>query len=174
MAFAMEFAFLLWLCGQGSARPASKPSAFIGSAACRVELRGTGGGYGGPLDRKQRTELEIRDLNGRPLLLLIQYANDRDRCGLVRDIVVAPDPKDVFELDCIDHTNPGRVVVGVHQGNPGALRWKASKAWYVDFRELKLMPTDDWVTCLNVDNSGADDGSDIRSRAAACAKKKCP
>ena len=174
MSLALEVVVLLWLSAQNTAKPTQKPSSFIGSDGCKVELLATDVGFSIDLDRKEGTRLETHELNGKPTLLLIQYANDDDRCGVVRDIAVAPDSKDVFQLDCIDQTNPGRVVVGVHQGNPGALRWKASKAWYVDFRELKLIPTNDSATCLNCNYAGSDDGSDLRSRAAAGAKKKCP
>jgi hypothetical protein len=149
-------------------------SAFVGSDACRAELTGHGPGFGLALDRRNRTSLEMRDLNGKPTLLLIQYKSDSDHCGTVRDIVVAPEVKDVFEFECIDRTDAKRIVVGVHQGIGGAREWKASKAWTIDFETLKLMPTKDAVVCLNYDYSGADDGTDIRSRAIARANRKNP
>lgn len=170
MAFGLEIASLLLFCAQGSAQFGQDLSTFIGSHGCRAELRGTGAGFGLALDRKQRSNLETRELGGKTTLLVIQYANDADHCGTIRDIVVARDSKDIFGFECIDHTNAGRVVIGIHQGNPGAARWKASRAWYVDFDKLKLIPTDDYVTCLNYDYSGPDDGSDIRTRAATRTK----
>lgn len=151
-----------------------EPSTFIGSDACRSELRGAGSEMNLALDRKQQAYLEMRELSGKPTLLLLQYANEGDRCGKVRDIATAPNPKDVFEFECIDRTSAKRVVIGVHQGPPGARSWKASKAWLIDFEKLKLVPTNDSVTCLNYDYSGPDDGSDIRSRAAARMNKKVP
>jgi hypothetical protein len=172
MPLGLEFACLILLCGQEPEKPNQDLAAFIGSDACRTELQGSGAGFGMALDRNQRAFVETRQLNGKPTLLLIQYAKDGDRCGTLRDIVVAPDPKDVFELDCVDQTNAKHVVVGVHQGPEGARHWKASKSWVVDFEKLKLSPTNESVTCLNYDYSGGDDGSDIRTRAAARAKKK--
>jgi len=174
MSFGLEVACLLWLCAQDSAKTDQDLNAFIGSDACRPELRGDGSEMNLALARKQEAYFEVRRLNGKPALLLIQYASEIDRCGKVRDIVVAPNPKDVFEFECIDHTDAKRVVVGVHQGPPGARSWKASKAWLVDFEKLKLAPTNDSVTCLNYDYSGPDDGSDIRSRAAARQRKRAP
>ena len=172
MSFGLELTCLLWLCTQNAAKMDQELSTFIGSDACRSELRGAGSVFGMALDRRQQAYLEIRELNGKPTLLLIQYASEGDRCGKVRDIVIAPNPKDIFEFECIDRTIAKRVVIGVHQGLPGAHSWKASKAWLIDFEKLKLAPTNDSVTCLNYDYSGPDDGSDIRSRAAARINKK--
>jgi hypothetical protein len=124
------------------------------------------------LEKKSRTSLETRDINGKPTLLLIQYASASDKCGTIRDIVVAPDAKDTFEFECIDRNNPNRVVVGVHQGPAGARHWRASKAWMVDFEKLKLTQIGDSVICLNYDYSGPDDETDIRSRAEARMKNK--
>jgi hypothetical protein len=86
--------------------------------------------------------------------------------------VIAPKPEDVFEFECVDNTSAKRVVVGVHQGTLGARHWRASKAWIVNFEKLKLVPTNYSVTCLNYDYSGPDDGSDIRTRAAARQNKR--
>lgn len=174
MSFGLELTCLLWMCTQSAAKMDQELSTFIGSDAYGTELRGTGSKMNLALDRKQEAYFEVRELNGKPTLLLIHYANDSDRCGTVLDIVIAPNPKDVFEFECIDHTNAKRVVVGVHQGPPDARRWKASKAWLIDFEKLKLVPTNNSATCLNYDYSGPDDGSDIRSRAAARVNKRLP
>ena len=160
MALGLEIACGLWLCWQRAARPVHDYKSYIGSAACRPELRGNGAEFGLALDRKQRVYAEIRQLDGKPTLLVIQYADDVDRCGELRDIVSAPDPKDLF--------------IGIHQGPPGARRWKASMAWVIDFEKLKLNPTNDSVTCLNYSYAGADDGSDVRSRTASRARKPTP
>src|ERR1700674_257685 len=174
MSFGLELTCLLWLCTQSAAKMDQELSTFIGSDACRTELRGTGSIMNLALDRKQQAYFEVRKLDGKPTVLLIHYAKDSDRCGTVLDLVIEPNPKDVFEFECIDHTNAKSVVVGIHQGPPDARRWKASKAWLIDFEKLKLAPTNDSVTCLNYDYSGPDDGSDIRSRAAARVNKRLP
>jgi hypothetical protein len=174
MQFRLGIICLLFLCTQGPASEGQDFTSFIGTDACRSELRGNGTEFGLALDRKQRAFVEVRQLNGKPAAIVVQYAKDDDRCGKVRDIVAAPSPKDVFEFECIDHTDVKRVATGIHQGSPGAKRWKASKAWVVDFDKLRLLPTNDSVTWLNYDYSGPDDGSDMRMRAAARAERKTP
>ena len=175
MSFGLEIACWLWLCAQEQTKSPQDLSAFIGSDGCRAELRGTGAGFGSSLDRKQNAGAEIRKIDGKPTLLVIQYTGEKDRCGTVRDILVAPDPRDTFEFECTDHVDKKLAVIGVHHEETAyAPRWKASRAWVIDFEKLKLISTPHSVTCLNYDYSGPDDGSDIRTRAAARAHKKAP
>jgi hypothetical protein len=172
MHLGLGFLCLLLSCSQADARQAPNFSAFIGSDACRSELVSTIPSFGVALDKSQKAFIETRQIDGRPTVLIIQYASDADRCGKLRDIVVASGPKDVFAFDCVDNSDPGRVVIGVHQGPKGSREWTAKKAWYIDFAKLRLTPTLDSVTCLNFDYSGADDSSDVRSRASARAKDR--
>lgn len=161
----------LWLCTQGSAKAAGTDT-WIGTDACRAELRGEGANFGLALDRKKEAYVEVRNIGGKPTLLVIQYASEDDHCGVLRDMLVAPDPKDTFEFECTDHADPKRVVIGVHQGSPSASHWNATKAWLVDFVRLKLAPTRDRVSCVNYNYEGSDDKSDIKTRAAARANAK--
>src|SRR3989442_15815267 len=110
MAFGFELACWLWLCTQEPAKTGQNLRALVGSDACRAELKGSGAEYGLALDRKQRADFDVREINGRPTLLLIQDANNSDHCGTVRDIVAAPSAKDAFEFECIDHADASRVV----------------------------------------------------------------
>lgn len=102
--------------------------------------------------------------------MVLQYSDAKDSCGIVKDIVQAPDANDVFEFECVDQVDANRAVIGIHPDGPFAKKWKAFRAWIVDFEKLKLTPTTDRVTCINYNYAGADDGSDVRSRAAARAK----
>jgi len=172
MATGLEIACLLWLCQQEQPKATQTAQTFVGSSGCRAELRGNGAEYGLALDRKQSAHAEVRDIRGKPTLLVIQYADDHDHCGIVKDIVVARNLKDIFDFECIDKADRKRPVIGIHPDGPFALRWKESKAWVIDFERLKLIPSNDSVTCLNYNYAGPDDGSDIKSRAAARAIKR--
>jgi hypothetical protein len=174
MHLGLEIACFVWLCQQAQSKPPQTWETLVGSSACRAELSGSGAEFGLALDRKQHTYAESRIIGGKPTLLVIQYADENDHCGTLNDIVIAPNPKDIFEFECIDNTNRKRAVIGVHPDGPFARLWKASKAWIIDFEKLKLIPTGDSVTCLNYNYAGSDNGSDIRSRVAARANKKSP
>lgn len=145
---------------------------FIDSGGCREELRGQGTDFSLALDRKKDVFAEVRRIESKPTLLVLQYSDAKDSCGIVKDVVIAPDAKDVFEFECVDQLDANRVAVGIHPDGPFAQSWKASRAWIVDFQKLKLTPTRDPVTCINYSYAGADDGSDVRTRSAARAKQK--
>jgi hypothetical protein len=145
-------------------------SSYIGSNACRAEVKSSGSEFGLALDRKQLAYLEVREINGAPTLLLVQYANSEDHCGTIRDIVVASNPKDLFEFECTDHVDAKKVVIGVHPNDTRVQQFHATKAWAINFGTLELVPTNDSVSCVNYNYAGSDDGSDIRSRAVARAK----
>lgn len=171
MPLGLEAVCLFLLCQQQPSKTQRNVASFVGSDSCRAELNGTGSEFGLALDRTQNAYAEVRKVNGTPTLLVIQYANDNDKCGTVRDIIVAPNPAYVFEFECIDLVNNNRVVIGVRAEKPAdARQWKALGAWVVDFEKLKLIPTSDPVTCINFDYSGQDDGSDVKTRSASRAK----
>jgi hypothetical protein len=60
MSFGFEITCLLWLCAQDPSKANPDFTSFIGSDACRLELRGTDAGFGLALDRKRGVELETR------------------------------------------------------------------------------------------------------------------
>jgi hypothetical protein len=169
MLLGSGFACLFLLCHVAQAKTAES---FVGSSGCRAELQSEGAQFGLALDGKQNVNAEVRKISGKPTMLVVQYSGEKDSCGTVKDIVVAPASKDVFEFECNDEADPRRVVIGTHPDGPFARSWKASKAWTVDFERLKLTPTSDPVTCINYSYAGSDDGSDVRTRSANRAKQK--
>ena len=172
MLFGLEFACLAMLCQMEQPNVAKGIETFVGLSGCKTELRGNGPEFGLALDRKQYAWADVRTIQGKPTLLILKNIDEKDHCGTVREIVAAPNPKDIFEFECMDNVDAKRVVIGVHRDGPFARRWKASKAWVVDFEKLKLTETTDAVTCLNYNYAGADDGSDVRTRAIDRAKAK--
>ena len=169
MLLGLEAVCLFLLCQQELSK--SNAPNFVGSDSCRAELAGTGAEFGMALDRKQNAYVEVRQINGTPMLLVIQYAHEGDKCGTVRDIAISPDRADVFEFECVDHADKNRTVIGVRAEKSADTRnWKALHAWVVNFEKLSMSPTADPVTCLNFDYSGQDDGSDVRTRADSGAK----
>lgn len=171
MPLGLEAVCMFILCQQEPSKVLRNQAVFIGSDSCRAELAGAGAEFSLALDRKQNAFAEVRKINGISTLLVIHYDNEKDKCGTVRDIVVAPNPAYVFEFECNDHVDKNRVVVGVRAEElADANHWKALNAWVVDFEKLKVFPTTDPVTCLNFDYSGQDDGSDVKTRAARRAR----
>jgi hypothetical protein len=66
---------------------------YAGKSSCSPGLERGVGSYGIRLDKRQITRLEARTSNGNEILMIVQYTNERDECGVVRDIVQAQKDK---------------------------------------------------------------------------------
>jgi hypothetical protein len=71
------------------------------------------GKFGIRLDKSQITRLEVRISNGNEILMIVQYTNERDECGVVRDIVQARNNKVRLVLECVNPKNPSSVAVRI-------------------------------------------------------------
>ena len=69
------------------------PSSVCGEEQLQRWLERGVGSYGIRLDKSQITRLEARTSNGNEILMIFQYTNERDECGVVRDIVQARNDK---------------------------------------------------------------------------------
>ena len=132
---------------------------YVGRSGCSVELKTHPRGI--RLDQSQRTRLRAYTVKGNDTLLIVQYKNDGDQCGVVRDIIQPRVSTNTFIWDCVDPTNPSAVVVGAWPVNDGRILGSSAEAWRIDLRKLQFIPLYTVLRFLPVNRAGADDGSDL-------------
>ena len=136
---------------------------YVGGSGCRTELRRGSGTYGIRLDKTQRAYLKAYTVEDHNLLFIIQYSDDRDRCGIVRDVVQPKDTSAIFVWDCTDPRAPHNVVVGTWPAHYPSGYGPAIAAWQVNLRELKFVSIAGRVAvlCTSGPGAGADEGDDL-------------
>ena len=60
---------------------------YIGQSKCIPELQSATGSYGIRLDKSQKAYLAAYKLGQRDVLTIVQYRDDNDRCGVIRDVI---------------------------------------------------------------------------------------
>ena len=132
---------------------------YVGKSGCTEGIRGRQ--YGARLDKTQNTYLEARVLPTVKVLLIIQFQDASDRCGLIRDIVenhrIAAD----FEFACVDNHRPSEIVIGTRDSDDEKITGPAIQAWLIDLKNQSFVLTRDRVTCSRENDAGSDDGSDL-------------
>jgi hypothetical protein len=134
---------------------------YAGKSGCRPELRWAPGTYSIRLDSGKRTDLKAYTVNGQNLLFIVQHADDRDACGVIRDVVQPGDATSSFVWDCMDPKSPHMVVVGTwpaHHPHPSG---PAVEAWRIDLTKLEFVPIHTKVQCSVEFGPGSDDGLDL-------------
>jgi hypothetical protein len=145
---------------------------YVRKSSCSPGLERGVGGYGIRLDKSQITMLEARTSNGNKILMIVQYAKERDECGVVRDIVQARDDKVHFVFECVNPKSPSAVAVGTWPDGFSLTLGPALEAWQIELNALKFVPLIGRVTCTLRSYAGNDDGSDLVKRAKQRAAKK--
>lgn len=136
---------------------------YVGSGGCKSELKIDPRGI--RLDRSRKTYLRAYTLDGKDTLLIVQYNNDHDQCGVVRDVIQPKDTTNTLVWDCMDPKNPSAVVVGAWHLNEGRISGPSLEAWRVNLAKLQFVPIAARVSWVSVSGAGADDGSDLAGRS---------
>ena len=148
------------------------PSSVCGEEQLQRWLERGVGSYGIRLDKSQITRLEARTSNGNEILMIVQYTNERDECGVVRDIVQARNDKVGLVFECVDPKNRSSVAVGTWPDGFRPTSGPALEAWQIEVNALKFVPLTGRVTSTSRNYAGNDDGSDLVKWAKRRAGKK--
>jgi hypothetical protein len=136
---------------------------YEGASGCSSDFRRGPGTYGIRLDKTRRAYLKAYTVHERNLLLIVQYSDDKDQCGVVRDVIQPKDASAIFVWDCTDVRTPHQVVVGTWPAHYPSFYGPAIAAWRVNLRELQFVPLPGSVAvqCTGGPGAGADAGEDL-------------
>ena len=136
---------------------------FVYWSGCRPEL--INDPRGARLDGRKRTYLRAYRVDGKDTLFIVQYENENDHCGIVRDVIQAKRSANVFIWDCVDPEDPSAVVVGTWPSNRGHISGRSIEAWRVDLDKLEFVPIAARLEFTPVRRAGPDEGSDLAGDA---------
>lgn len=145
---------------------------YAGKSSCSPGLERGIGSYGIRLDKSQKARLEARTNDGRDVLMIIQYSEEGDECGVVRDIVQSRDHKAVFVFECVNPKSPSALVVGTWPVGSKQTSGPALESWQIELNGLEFVPLTGRVNCISRSFAGNDDGSDLVIWAKQRAAKK--
>lgn len=139
----------------------------VGKSLCAIGID-KGAGYGIGLDRSNGRYLAVREINRVRFLMIVEYHDEKDKCGIVKDAVFTSNLQTQFEFNCQSSKHPFGVFVGEIISRKKWDKAQAARAWLVDLEAVKLRPASGRVICYNTSYSGPDAGDDL----AAWAKKR--
>ena len=129
---------------------------YVGGSGCRAEFQRGPGTYGIRLDYTQKAYLKAYVVEDRHLLLIIQYSDDKDQCGVIRDVVQTDSNRD-FVWDCMDPKAPHDVIVGTWRSHYIGTTGPALEAWRINPRKLEFLSIPARARCTS--GPGPDDPS---------------
>jgi hypothetical protein len=132
---------------------------YIGQSSCTPELKNGVGSFGVRLDKKQIARLEAHAINGKKILVIVQYQKEWDECGVVKDIVEATHDDTDFIFECMDEKNPGAVVVGTWR--TPRIKDRSLESWRIRLDGLTFVRTRRPLRYVPQTLEGNDDGSDL-------------
>lgn len=131
---------------------------YAGKSGCQPELRWAPGTYSIRLEKDRRTRLSAYTVGHRNLLFIIQYADDQDKCGVIRDVVQPKDSSSSFVWDCWDPRDKQEVVVGTWPSEHPGVSGPAVEAWKIGGEGLRFVPFSGGAKCFAGSYAGADGG----------------
>jgi hypothetical protein len=137
---------------------------YTGQSNCLPELR-SADHYGIRLDRSQTAYLDAYQWKGKNILAIVQYKQEGERCGVIRDVAQSRDATSAFIFECTDRKAPSDVVVGTWPETYRRSSGTTLEAWRIDLKDLKFAPVKGTVYCVNRDYSGRDEGDDLATWA---------
>jgi hypothetical protein len=153
-----------------TAKAQSVKERFVGKSPCAAETLAKRPDFSMRLDRTQRTDLANRNFAKSKVLLIIQYKNETDHCGVILDAVEIQNMSKDFQFSCYDPSEPGAVVVGTRNTNDSQVTAMAIDAWRIDLKKQIFNKDNHKVRCSYESGAGEDDGGDLvgaaRKRAA--------
>jgi hypothetical protein len=134
-----------------------------GKSDCIPELKAASS-TGIRLDRSQKAYLTAYALGDASVVTIVQYHDDAERCGTIRDVVQAEGKDDAFIWDCVDKRAPSAVVVGTWPAKHPKVTGPAVEAWRIDLKELRFIPVKQpsrFVRCSAPSYAGSDQGDGL-------------
>jgi hypothetical protein len=159
-------AFLIVLLAMAASTKAqTAKEKYLGKSPCAADLQSERPDFSLRLDKRTRTDLVNRNLAQSTLLLIVQYKDQSDSCGVIRDAVEIRHLSKVFHFDCVDPQAPHDVVVGTREADDQKLTGVAIDAWRIDLDKLVFNRLDHKVICTYKSYAGSDDGGDLVDQA---------
>ena len=162
----------IWLFAVAMAGKDEPEHKYAGLSGCAAEFKRAPGTYSIRLDKRQRTRLAAHTVNEKNVLTIVQYKDENDHCGVVRDAVQSDKPGNFFEFNCTDRGRPLAIVVGTRPERDPNVSGRAVQAWEVDLNTLRFTPDKEEVTCLRKSYAGNDEGDDLATWASERAEKQ--
>lgn len=134
---------------------------FVGKSPCAPETLSKRPDFSMRLDKTQRTDLVNRNLSHSKVLLIVQYKDGVDTCGVILDAVEIRNMSEDFQFSCFDPLTPEGVVVGTRNTNDSRITGIAIEAWRIDSKQLTFKKDSHKVKCSYESAAGVDDGSDL-------------
>jgi len=138
---------------------------FVGKSPCAPDIHSEQSDFSLRLDKTTKTRLLYRDLSKLKIVTIIQYKDETDDCGVIRDVVQIQHIAKDFEFRCFDPQSPTDVIRGTSMRNGSVKPVTAIEAWRIDLKEQKFNETRHKVTCSAEGWDGEDDGSDLTDEA---------
>jgi hypothetical protein len=140
---------------------------YVGGSGCKDAFRRGLDISEARLDKSQRAYLKVYTLDGRKTLLIVQYEDGHDQCGIVRDLVQMKDKHTALVWNCTNPKAPKDVVVGTWPTRHPSASGRALEAWRIDLRQLRFSTVSEPVVCVSGPGAGADTGGDLSDMAKA-------
>jgi hypothetical protein len=138
---------------------------YVGRNGCAPEFKSQLNHSGIRLDKNQHARLEAHEFRTGTVLVIVQYNDDTDQCGTVRDAIESQPTDTSFVWDCVDKRNPSAVVVGTWPSGQQSTSGPAVEAWRIDLRQLKFDRLTGSVSCSAPSYAGIDEGDDLATWA---------
>lgn len=153
------------------AKATSVRQKYVGRTGCAPEFKLALNHSGIRLDRNQRARLEAHEFRAGTILVIVQYKDEADQCGTVRDAIESQPTDTSFVWECVDKRNPSAVVVGTWSAGQAGTSGPAVEAWRIDLKQLKFDRLTSGATCSASSYAGSDEGDDLASWAKKRAAK---
>jgi hypothetical protein len=158
----------------GIARAQDFKQRYVGKSSCATDIQSDLSDFGLRLDKTQRTYLIQRRFSDAKIAIIVQYKDENDKCGVIRDVVQVRRASKYFEFSCVDPQAPGDVLIGTSIRNGNVQPVTAIEAWRVDLKEQKFVEVRHKVRCAIENYAGEDDGSDLVDEAKKRAAQQKP
>ena len=172
MKIGLFLCVTIWLFAVSVAGREEPEHKYAGLNGCAPEFKRAPGTYSIRLDNRHRTRLAVHTVNEKNVLTIVQYEDDNDHCGVVRDAVQSDNPGNFFEFDCTDRGRPSLIVVGTRPERDPNVSGRAIQAWQVDLDTLRFIPDHEEVTCIRKSYAGNDEGDDLVTWARQRSEKQ--
>jgi hypothetical protein len=144
---------------------------YVGRTGCAPEFKSALNHSGIRLDGNQRARLEAHEFRAGTILVIVQYKDETDQCGTVRDAIESQRTDTSFVWECVDKRNPSAVVVGTWPAGQQGTSGPAVEAWRIDLKQLKFDRLTGGASCSAPSYAGSDEGDDLASWARKRAVK---
>lgn len=151
----------LFLVTSVSLRAQTARERYVGKSPCDVDIQSKRPDFSLRLDKVSRTDLVNRNMPQSTVLFIVQYKDESDNCGVIRDVIEIRHLSEIFHFNCVDPQAPRDVVVGTRGINDRNLTGLSIDSWQINTEKQTFNKLNHKVSCTYQGSSGSDDGSDL-------------